>query len=137
MKSKFEIYCTLFKTTPKKMRKLLRRYFYFPSDIREQLFEEYAARQNGQFFNGRLPRPDADISMEFKLSKTEFEKLIEIHKSGLFPNILEADEDWAKENKEIIAEKLAYWGQDLDAKRMSTPGARKIYEYAPEVHDEE
>ena len=135
MKSKFEIYCKLFKTKPNLMRKLLSNYFYYPSDIRNSIFDEYSARKTGQFINGRLPRPDADISMEFKLSKTGFEKLLEIHESGLFPNILEADEDWAKENKEIIARKLAYWENDLNAKRMSIPGARKIYEYAPEIHD--
>ena len=84
MKSKFEIYCHMFKTKPKLMRKLLRNYFYFPSDIRGELFEEYSARQNGQLFNGRQPRPLNDICMEFGLNKIEFEKLLEIHKSGLF-----------------------------------------------------
>lgn len=63
---------------------MLRIYYYFPSDTKDQLFEEYSARKAGQFFNGRLPRPDADISMEFKLSKAEFEKMVEIHESELF-----------------------------------------------------
>ena len=72
---------------------MLRNYFYYPSDIRDQLFEEYSARKAGQFFNGRLPRPDADICTEFKLSKTEFEKLVEIHESDLFPKIRKAEEE--------------------------------------------
>ena len=119
MKSKFEIYCALFKTTPKKMRILLRRYFYFPSDIRNSIFEEYSARKAGQFFNGRLPRPDADISVEFKLSKSEFEKLLEIHESGLSQLILDADA-----NKDVIAKNLEIW-------------ERSTKEFALEVHNEE
>ena len=93
MKSKFEIYCKLFKINPKLMRTMLRRYYYFPSDIRDQLFEEYSARKAGQFFNGRLPRPDADISMEFKLNKSEFEKLLEIHESDLFELIKKSNQE--------------------------------------------
>lgn len=137
MDSKFLIYCHMFKTTPKKMRAFLRRYFGTPEHIREISFQEYNARKNSQLFNGHEPRMNIDICMDLEQRhKRNYEKLLEIHESGLFPNILEADEDWAKENKEIIARKLAYWEQDLDAKRMSISGARKIYEYAPEIHDE-
>lgn len=84
MRDRFYYYCKIFKTTPKKMRVLLRRYYYFPSDIRRELFEEYSAGQNGCLFNGRLPRSIIAICTEFKLSKPDFEKLLEIHESGLF-----------------------------------------------------
>ena len=126
----------MFKTTPKKMRAFLHRYFGIPEHIRNISFEEFYARRDGRPFQGREPRAYIDICMDLEQKhKRNYEKLLEIHESGLFPLILEADEDWAKENTEIIARKLAYWEQDLDAKRMSISGARKIYEYAPEIHD--
>ena len=93
MKSKFEIYCTLFKTTPEKMRTMLRNYYFFPSEIRQHLIDEYHARRNGCSFKGREPRPEVDISIEFKLTRSEFEKLLEIHKSGLFELIKKSNQE--------------------------------------------
>ncbi len=113
------------------MRAFLHRYFGIPEHIRNISFEEFYARRDGRLFNGHEPRQYIDICMDLEQRhKRNYE-------SGLFPNILEADEDWAKENKEIISEKLVYWEQDLDAKRMSISGARKVYEFAPEIHDEQ
>ncbi len=63
--------------------------------------------------------------------------MLEIHESGLFPLILEADEDWAKDNPGIIADKLRIWGDILKAKRSSIAGARKVYELAPEIYHED
>lgn len=93
MRDRFYYYCKAFKTTPKKMRKLLHRYFNFPTDIRELLLDEYHARKNGRSFKGRDPRPVSAIGTEFKLSQSEFQKMAEIHKSGLFPNIRKAEEE--------------------------------------------
>ena len=62
--------------------------------------------------------------------------MLEIHESGLFPLILEADEDWAKDNPGIIAKKLAIWDDILIAKRQRIAGARKVYELAPEIYHE-
>jgi len=114
MKDKFYYYCKIFKTTPKKMRAFLHCYFGTPEHIRELSFEEYSARQNKRLFNGREPRPFIDICMDLEQKhKRNYEKLLEIHESGLFPLILEADVDWAKEHKEIIAEKLAFGSKTL------------------------
>lgn len=100
MDSKFLIYCHMFKTTPKKMRAFLHRYFGTPEHIREISFAEYYARRDGRTFNGHEPRQYIDICMDLEQRhKRNYE-------SGLFPNILEADED-----KEIIAEKTAYWNE--------------------------
>ena len=93
MKSKFEIYCAMFKTNPKSMRKLLSNYFYYPSDIRELLLDEYHARRDGRPFKGREPRPEVDISIEFKLPMSDFEKLLEIHESGLFELIKKSNQE--------------------------------------------
>jgi hypothetical protein len=120
------------------MRAMLHRYFGTPEHIRELSFEEYYARRDGCPFQGRQPRPFIDICMDLEQRKKKnYEKLLEIHESGLFQLILESDEDWAKENKEIIAKKLAIWASILDAKRSDIAGARKVYEYAPEIHNEQ
>jgi len=50
--------------------------------------------------------------------------------------ILEADEDWAKDNPGIIADKLRIWDDILKAKRLRIAGARKVYELAPEIYNE-
>lgn len=90
----------MFKTTPKKMRAFLHRYFGTPEHIREISFAEYSARQNKRPFQGREPRAYIDICMDLEQRhKRNYE-------SGLFPNILEADG-----NKEIIARKLTYWNE--------------------------
>lgn len=118
----------MFKTTPKKMRMFLHRYFGTPEHIRELSFAEYSARRDGRPFNGREPRPFIDICMDLEQrKKKKYEKLLEIHESGLFKLILESDEDWAKENKEIIAKKLAYWESDLARKRMTTEWRPSLY----------
>ena len=137
VKSKYSLYCHMFKTTPKKMRALLHRYFGTPEFIRLMSIEEYSARQNNQLFRGREPRAFIDICMDLEQKhKRNYEKLLEIHESGLFPLILEADEDWAKDNPGIIAEKLRIWNDILIAKRLRIAGARKVYELAPEIYDE-
>jgi hypothetical protein len=41
---------------------------------------------------------------------------------------MDSDEDWAKDNKDIIADDI------LIAKRLKIAGARKVYELAPEIH---
>jgi len=74
--------------------------------------------------------------MDLELKKPRYEKMLEIHESGLFPLILESDEEWAKDNPGIIAEKLRIWNDILIAKRLRIAGARKVYELAPEIYDE-
>ena len=138
MKDKFYYYCKAFKTTPKKMRAMLHRYFGTPEHIRELSIEEYYARRDGHLFQGREPRPYIDICMDLEQRKKKnYEKLLEIHESGLFQLILDADEDRAEDNKGIIADKLRIWSEILIAKRPNIAGARKVYEFAPEIHDEE
>jgi hypothetical protein len=128
MNSKFEIYCKIFKTTPKKMRMFLHRYFGTPEHIRELSFAEYSARRDGRPFRGREPRPFIDICMDLEQRKKKnYEKLLEIHESGLFQLILDADD-----NKDIIAKKLEIWESI-----PNIAGARKIYKFAPEAHDEQ
>ena len=136
VKSKYSLYCHMFKTTPKKMRAMLHRYFGTPEFIRLMSIEEYSARQNNQLFRGREPRPYIDICMDLELKKPRYEKMLEIHESGLFQLILESDEDWAKDNPGIIANKLRIWDDILKAKRSSIAGARKVYELAPEIYHE-
>ena len=126
-------YCKLFQ----KMRPLLHRYFGTPEKVRELSIEEYYARKNGQLFRGREPRPYADICIDLHLKKARYEKLLDIHESGLFQNILDADTDWAEDNRDLIEKKLLYWESVLKNKSLTIAGARKIYEYAPEVHNEE
>ena len=120
MKSKFEIYCTLFKTTPKKMRPLLHRYFGTPEKIREISFAEYSARRDGRPFRGREPRQYIDICMDLQLKKARYEKLLEIHESGLFQNILDSDIEWADDNKDLIE-------SVLKNKRLTIAGAMEIH----------
>jgi len=136
VKSKYSLYCHMFKTTPRKMRALLHRYFGTPAKVRELSIEEFYARRDGRLFNGRDPRPYIDICMDLELKKPRYEKMLEIHESGLFQNILDADEDWAEDNKDIIAKKLAMWDEILIAKQLKIAGARKIYEFAPEIYHE-
>jgi len=136
VKSKYIVYCHMFKTTPRKMRALLHRYFGTPAKVRELSIEEFFARRDGRLFNGRDPRPFIDICMDLELKKPRYEKMLEIHESGLFQNILDADEDWAKDSPGIIAEKLRIWNDILIAKRSSIAGARKVYELAPEIYHE-
>ena len=136
VKSKYSLYCHMFKTTPKKMRALLHRYFGTPEYIRLMSIDEFYARRDGRLFNGRDPRPYIDICMDLELKKPRYEKMLEIHESGLFPLILESDEEWAKDNPGIIAEKLRIWNDILIAKRLRIAGARKVYELAPEIYDE-
>jgi len=50
--------------------------------------------------------------------------------------ILEFDEDWAIQSKEIIARKMAFGEHDLATKRMSIPGGGKVYDYALEILEE-
>ena len=119
VKSKYSLYCHMFKTTPKKMRALLHRYFGTPEYIRLMSIDEFYARRDGRLFNGRDPRPYIDICMDLELKKPRYEKMLEIHESGLFSLILEADEDWAKDNPGIIADKLRIWDDILKAKRLS------------------
>jgi len=136
MNTKFNYYCKIFHTTPKKMRAIVHRYFGTPEKVRHLSFEEYYARRNGLLFHGRQPRLYIDICMDLEMKKkASYEKMLEIHESGLFSQILEADEDWRQENQEIIAQKLAYWEMDLANKRLTIAGARKVYEFAPEIHE--
>ena len=119
------------------MRMFLHRYFGTPEKVRELSFAEYYARRDGCPFQGREPRPFIDICMDLEQRKKKnYEKLLEIHESGLFQLILESDEDWAEDNKDIIAKKLKIWAAILDAKLPNIAGARKVYDYAPEIHDE-
>mgnify|MGYP006967015922 CR=1 FL=1 len=137
MNDKFKYYCRFFNTKPKIMREILHRYFGTPAHIREISFQEYYARRDGRLFNGREPRLYIDICMDLLLKhKSKYEKLLEIHESGLFPNILDSDEERRDENQEVIASLFAFWEKDLAAKRMCIAGAKRIYEYAPEIHEE-
>ena len=105
MNSKFLIYCHMFKTTPRKMRAFLHRYFGTPEHIRNISFEEYSARQNKRLFNGHEPRLYIDICMDLEQRKKKnYEKLLEIHESGLFQLILDAEA-----NKDVIVKKLEIW----------------------------
>jgi hypothetical protein len=109
------------------MRELLHRYFGTPVHIREISFQEYYARRDGRLFHGRGPRPYIDICMDLLLKhKSKYEKLLEKHESGLFPNILESDEERRVDNQKMIAESLAFWEKELAAKR--------IYKYAQEIY---
>jgi len=103
MEYTFKDYCKMFKTTPRKLRALLHRYYGVPTHVRDISIEEYYARKNGQFFRGREPRPYVDICIDLELKKERYEKMLEIHEAGLFDAILASDLDWAEDNKEIIA----------------------------------
>lgn len=95
----------MFKTTPRKMRAFLHRYFGTPEHIRNISFEEYSARQNKRLFNGHEPRLYIDICMDLEQRKKKnYEKLLEIHESGLFQLILDAEA-----NKDVIVKKLEIW----------------------------
>lgn len=136
MNEKFNYYCRMFKTTPKKMRALVHRYYGTPEKVRDLSFEEYRARKHGQLFRGRTPRPYIDICIDLEMrKKASYEKMMEVHESGLFPEILEADEDWYQANREIIPDKLEFWERDLAENRIKIGGGRKVYDYAPEIHE--
>lgn len=118
------------------MRALVHRYYGTPEKVRNLSFEEYCSRKNGRLFRGRKPRPYIDICIDLEMrKKTSYEKMMEIHESGLFPEILEADEDWYQANREIIPDKLEFWERDLAEKRIKIGGGRKVYDYAPEIHE--
>ena len=106
-----------------KMRPLLHRYFGTPEKVRELSIEEYYTRRDGRPFMGREPRQFMDL----QLKKARYEKLLEIHESGLFQNILDSDIEWAEDNKDIIAKKLEIWASILDAKQLNIVGAMEIH----------
>ena len=135
MKNDFNYYCKIFHNTPTKMRALLHRYYGTPENIRNISFEEYHAKERGELFRGRKTRRYLDICMDLELKKSRYNKMLQIHESGLFPAILESDIDWESDNKKIINDSLENWRRILDTRQTNILGARTIYEFAPEIFD--